>query len=366
MPSLKGSAARADTPGMPSPAQSSMVLSAMTLLATVAASFAVARAAGRRARLGARARERALTSSFQGYLEWRTDGRDLRQASNAADESAFWTALETYAARLSRSEWKRLAGALDPCVHERRERRALRDDSPWRRELAARRLGLLGSSASRRALRVALERGPEPVTMTAATALARVRDVKALRWILAHPERLASRSRHAWTGLLRGFGRNALPMLAQELARGTHDPRLERALIESLGLGRFDAAVPAIAARLERADLELRVAAVRALGLLDAAEQVHALVKCLEDPAWQVRAQAARALGRLRSVASLSSLEGLLTDRSWWVRRHAAYALRELGPDGHAALRRVIEKSPDPYARDIADEALQGGLKASA
>src|SRR6185503_18515 len=81
-----------------------VVLSALTLIATVAAAFAVARAANRRSRRGARARELALASRFTGYLESRTPAAELRRASNEVDDAAFWTALETYAARLSRPE----------------------------------------------------------------------------------------------------------------------------------------------------------------------------------------------------------------------------------------------------------------------
>jgi hypothetical protein len=348
---------------LPSPI---VFLSGLVIVAAIVGAFAIARTAGRRSRLGAHARERALMSSFQGYLEARTGSDELRRASNAVEGPAFWTALETYAARLTRSDWRRLAVALERSPHERVERRALRDDSPWRRELAARRLGLLHSRASRRALRVALERGPAAVTLAAARSLARGRDGRALRWILAHPERLASRGRPIWTGLLRSFGHRARPVLAAELERGPLSPELECALIDSLGIGRFAPAARAIAARLGRTELEVRLAAVRALGMLEEREHEASLLAALQDPAWQVRAQAARALGRMGTLGALASLTGSLTDRSWWVRRHAAYALRDLGPEGQAALRRVFETSPDPYARDIAEEALSGGLKASA
>ena len=52
-----------------------------------------------------------------------------------------------------------------------------------------------------------------------------------------------------------------------------------------------------------------------------------------------------------------------MTDRSWWVRHHAAYALMELGDDGQAALRAIMATSNDPYARDMAQEALHGEMK---
>jgi HEAT repeat protein len=79
-----------------------------------------------------------------------------------------------------------------------------------------------------------------------------------------------------------------------------------------------------------------------------------------------VRAVAAWALGRIGAVSpeagpAIAPLSARLTDRAWWVRRHAAYALWEHGEAGRAALRQIAESSPDPYARDMAREALGGG-----
>jgi len=73
-----------------------------------------------------------------------------------------------------------------------------------------------------------------------------------------------------------------------------------------------------------------------------------------------VRAQAARALGRTRSGLAILALPARLTDPAWWVRRHAAYALREFGREGRRELERIAHGSPDPYARDMAREALEG------
>jgi HEAT repeat protein len=94
---------------------------------------------------------------------------------------------------------------------------------------------------------------------------------------------------------------------------------------------------------------------------------VGALMVTLEDEAWPVRAVAAWALGRIAAAggpgapAALEPLAARLGDRAWWVRRHAAYALWELGEPGRAALGRIADSSTDPYARDIAREALGSG-----
>src|SRR5207247_8109442 len=128
------------------------------------------------------------------FLASRARASDLRIASRDTDASVFWGPLESIRANLPRSQRLKLAKALAQSRHCAAERRALRDDSPWRRELAASRLGLVGSPASRRALRTALERGPESVSYSAALSLARMRDRYALRGILTNPAALPTRS----------------------------------------------------------------------------------------------------------------------------------------------------------------------------
>ena len=335
-------------------------------IAAIAAAFAVIRAVARRDRRDARDRARSLMRAFADYLESRLSGRELRRAVQSGDDATFWTTLETLAFRLKRSEWRRLVHELERNRHEAAERLALRDDSPWRRELAARRLGLLPSRAARRALRRALEDGPGIVSFAGAMGLARAHDARALRWILGNPGAFATRSPQARTALLRAFGRGALPALEKALEGDRLDRRLERAIIETLGLARRTAAASAIARRLLSSDPEIRLTAARALGRLRTPECAAALLSALTDEAWQVRAQAARALGRLRLPVAIPQLSACLTDRSWWVRRHAAYALSGIGDEGCAALRGAAEGSPDPYARDIALEALENGRRKQA
>ena len=60
-----------------------------------------------------------------------------------------------------------------------------------------------------------------------------------------------------------------------------------------------------------------------------------------------------------RHDEAVPALATCLSDRVWWVRRHAAYALAALRERGAAALRVAVQGSADPYARDIADEALR-------
>ncbi|HVP13967.1 MAG TPA: HEAT repeat domain-containing protein [Terriglobales bacterium] len=311
----------------------------------------------RRERVAERRRAADLTDSLRDFLARQIPAARLASDAAAAEAGAFWTAIESLTSR--GDGWLALSRALADCPHFEIERRALRDDSPWRRELAARRLGLLFAPGSRRALRAALRAGPELVTLAAASSLARYRDHDALRWLLAHPESFAHRPHRARVGLLRAFGRGALPAIADALERGTGDAALDRAILEVLGLGAYREARHSIERWLREGDVEQRVAAARALGRMEADDCASSLACALRDEAWPVRAQAAWALGRTRTGIALLALPARLTDPAWWVRRHAAYALRDLGPEGIGELRRIAHGSPDPYARDMAREALE-------
>jgi hypothetical protein len=181
--------------------------------------------------------------------------------------------------------------------------------------------------------------------------------------LLAHPEALARRPRVALANLLRAYGGRARPMLAEALNRGIVGTRLELAAVDVLGVGRYRVARPLIEERLQRGDLEMKIAAARALGNIQAVECSTSLMHALKDIDWQVRAQAARALGRVGAPIAIHALSARLSDSAWWVRHHAAYALADLGEDGQSELRQVIATSSDPYARDMATEALEGGIK---
>jgi HEAT repeat protein len=266
----------------------------------------------------------------------------IRRQARAADEVAFWGALETLSFELDARAMRRLSNAVADLRHHRRERRALRDESPWRRELAARRLGLIHSPSSRRSLRDALEQGPELVAYTAAQSLARQRDARTLRWILDHPSYFASRAPRARTALLRAFGPGATALLAERLESGIGDQALERSVIERLGAAGHQPSGAAILRRLDSPTTDLRVAAARALGRLRLAEAAPALIRALTDDSWEVRAQAARSLGSLGDATAIRPLGGLLEDPEWWVRHHAAQSLAALQPHVEPASRRSV------------------------
>jgi len=347
---------------LPPGAGLSAPLAVTTVSATIAAGFWLARYAGSRARAAARQREHQFERALDEFLAGRRRGRDLRRDAARLDAELFWEAVGGLKAHLSRRASADLEQALERTSHVRDERWALREGDAARRELAARRLAWIGAATCRRSLRRAMAAGPEPVTLAAATALARLRDGGALRWILEHPASLEHRSPRARLALLRAFGRGAAPHLEAALERGLGEPRMERAILEGLASMNRRAAAPLIAARLDHAWRDVRVAAARALGALGASEFRGAVAARLADPDWRVRAQAARALGRLAAVEAIPSLRLAMRDANWWVRRHAAYALAALGAPGQGELREAEASDPDRFARDIAAEALRGGF----
>ncbi len=337
----------------------SALLAAVILGMAMALGLLITRAGKRSERAGARQRASDLFRLLGGRLAGSVPPRALRQAVQDAEADSFWDAIEAIAATLRLTERFELARSLEKNRHAAHERRALRDeDNDVRREVAARRLGLLPSALSRRTLRRALLRGPEAVRFAAARSLAAHRDRAALRWILQHPHTLARRPVPALSGLLRGFGPASRALLVATLERGIEDAHMECALVDALGVSRCRSARRAIEARLRSPHTEVRIAACRALGRLGERVSAAGLVLALADESWPVRALAAQALGRLGAADAVEALIERVSDRSWWVRHHAAHALAAVGSEGRDALCELVVRSEDPYAREMAREAL--------
>jgi len=300
-----------------------------------------------------------LALSFARLLTGQIDAKRLQWIAAQAPPDVFWAALETFADNVDGDEWSRLSKALAGLDHVARERRRLAGGRVWPRSLAARHLGMLDAPAHREALRRAMVEGPSTVTLTAALALARIRDHAALVWLLDHAESLAPLSRHQLVALIKRFGRDSLPALRFGLAAADFAGPSGLAAVDVLGLWRDAESREPLEALLAEGGLEARIAAARALGSLAATESVDALCAALEDPHWQVRAQAARALGEPGAPRAIAALVPCLRDASWWVRRNAAYAMGRLGEAGAAQLKVIATFDGDPYARGAANEVLQ-------
>src|SRR5207249_4561905 len=143
-------------------------------LATV---IGLARSAERRNRRLARERMITLAKWWGRYATRGGDLRTVQRQARACDPALFWSVLESLSVELERKPFRRLTAVLARSRHVRDERWSMRDDSPWRRELAARRLSLIKGKGAKRALRAALQIGPEAVAYSAALGLARGRDV---------------------------------------------------------------------------------------------------------------------------------------------------------------------------------------------
>jgi HEAT repeat protein len=341
-------------------------LTAPLALATVAAAVALgllaARAARRMARRNAREAAQEFHLGLDAYLAREAPAGDLMRCAADLAPDQFWSEIDAAVSPLPPRSRLALEHVLERSRHVTAERRALRDDSPWRRELAARRLRALGAVRHRRLLRRTMAAGPELVTLAAAFALGRARDRRSLDWILAHPASIERRSIQAHIGLLQSFGRGAAPLLLDALRRGPGTRRMHRAVIETLASCGYAPAAVAIVEELNDSWRDVRVAAARALGALGDARYAGALIGAMGDREWHVRAQAARALGRLGATAAVEPLAEVLGDHAWWVRRHAAYALLALGEPGRQALEQAARSHADRYAREMADEALSGGM----
>lgn len=335
-----------------------LVVCAMGLL------FLLARYARRGAARDQRRRAAELFRLLAGRLAGHVPVRALREAARDAQSEPFWGAMEAITTTLRPRERLELARSLERSRHLVVERDVLRrDDSPARREVAARRLGMLPCRRSRRLLRRVLVTGPEPLRFAAARSLAAHRDLASLGWLLAHPETLPTRPARALSGLLRAFGPRGRALLLAALDRGGLPTAHEAALLDALGVTRCRSAREAIEARLRSDRVDTRVAAARALGRLGMGESIPGLILALADDAWPVRAQAAHALGRLRATPAVDVLTQRVTDPAWWVRHHAAYALAALGSEGRDALCELIVRSTDPFAREMAREALDRGAQ---
>src|SRR5262249_9806806 len=148
-------------------------LAAGCFTAGMATVIGLARAAERRNRRLKRERMITLARWWRRFATRGGDRRTLQRQAPACDQAPFWSVVETLSVELERKRFRRLTAVLARSRHVRDERWSMRDDSPWRRELAARRLSLVHGKGAKRALRAALQIGPEAVAYSAAMGLAR-------------------------------------------------------------------------------------------------------------------------------------------------------------------------------------------------
>jgi hypothetical protein len=99
---------------------------------------------------------------------------------------------------------------------------------------------------------------------------------------------------------------------------------------------------------------------VAGMGAASAANKVDALAAALlADPSFKVRTQAALLLGKLGDKDAIDSLVKALGDDNKTVRAMAAQSLGKLGGDkATVALKSLLQRESDPFARGQAEKAL--------
>jgi hypothetical protein len=312
----------------------------------------------RHRRIRGRAMSR-LSLAFARYATGSKSAAELAAEISAVPSDALWETLEDFADAVSGDEWRKVAKVVCTLPNVHHEIRNLEHGAAWRRALAARHMGMLADAAPFDRLRAAMERGPMIVTLTAALALARLRDREALRWLLAHPQATQGQDRQRLTALLKRFGASFVPDFRSALAAGTCETAIGLATIEVLGVFKDAGSHERLESILRESGLEARASAARALGAIHASASIPSLCEALKDSEWQVRAQAARALGTIGSDAPVEPLSNAMSDSSWWVRRNAAYALARHGEAGLVALLRQSQFSSDRFVREMTVEVLQ-------
>ena len=179
-------------------------------MGAVAVALYLVRAMGRRWRRHRRREARSLIRLLRGHLRGQVPTETLARAANALESARFWATIEQLPLRdrRARRPFPKPSTAAVTCGRSASAcETSPRGAASWPRD---------GSDSCTRGprgarARRALVHGPELVTLAAGVALARHRDRRALRWLLAHPRTIARRQRSALVALFGAFGRRGLP-----------------------------------------------------------------------------------------------------------------------------------------------------------
>jgi HEAT repeat protein len=234
-------------------------------------------------------------------------------------------------------------------------------DIPWRRTVAAERLGLMRSPRAIPGLLKALEDQDRGVRQIALRVLGQIRDPQALKELVNKLERATvpdkGLSRRLVMAALVPYGEAAVTLLTHKLS----DPSdaVRTLVAEILGEIASPQSLGVLIKSLEDPSPEVRSRTAYALGQIRHPLAVKPLVAALSDPFWYVRLQAARSLGRLESPQAIYELSLRLTDSHAQVRSAAAEALIKIGPLALQVLTIYVLYTRDRYAREQVSKVLQ-------
>ncbi len=254
------------------------------------------------------------------------------------------------------SEEERLTAALEQLGFVDRRIGQLQSRSWWTRATAAEALGSSGSYRATQPLTDALEDESPEVRLRAATALSELGGSAALRpliRILDEPNRWST---IRVANILEQRG----PSIVQEVIEAYPQlgPTGKAAILDILADLDVREAAPWIRDQLADEDPNVRSRAAHALGQLGDFQSGPRLLDMLYHPEWPVRAMAAKALGNIRYPDAINGLCVALRSEDWWVRANSAEALGRIGPEGLAALERMLDDA-DIFAGQQAVRVLE-------
>lgn len=275
------------------------------------------------------------------------------------EKDVFARLVSEYLANLRGEEHEKLAALVGPTGLTRHELDALSKGAPWRAAVAALRLGLMGDRRAIPALRVGLGNNSPIVQVACADALAALEDTDSLEQVVTTLITQTEWNRLKTAEILVAFAKKE-PGRILPFVFDASVPATRRALlIEALGEVNYrEAETELVDFARGTAEPELVTAVIKYLGLVTALDSIDFLLKATDDTDWLIRSQAAKSLGSIADPVAVPVLVRLTHDSVWWVRYKSAMALANILPEGVSALEKTAEGDIDPFARDIADQAL--------
>jgi len=195
------------------------------------------------------------------------------------------------------------------------------------RNNVARSLGKIGDPQAVNALSEALFDQDYYVKLSAAWALGKIKDNRAVQPLLR---------------LIKGGGAKVYTMHGSESAVDQSQPVTETLKTEGM---RYH---------------DVQISAIKALGEIRDESAVGGLVAELSDDTGTIRCAVALSLGKIGSRQAVPALIESLNDKIWYMRRDAAIALGQIGDI--RAVDALIAKLQDPYT-EVADESIKAIIK---
>ncbi len=261
--------------------------------------------------------------------------------------------LSRFGRQVRGSARKRIADFFEQRGDVDRVRSKLADRRAWRRAVAARVLGDMGSpSAASSLLGVLVGDHDRDARTAAAYGLGRLGTAEAAPALV---DALVHRSipRASAARALAEIGSAAVPYLSDSLRDDS--PAIRAWAAELIGLLGDPVDASLLLERLRDPSAEVRERSARALGRLGSEEAAKALRVALEDRVPGVRAAAAFGLGRLRDRDAVGLLLARARDDMFEPAQAAAEALARIDREG--LLAAAAEDDAGPHLREAADLA---------